>query len=128
MLNQNPLWRYIVVIGMLLLALRGALSPEGAWGIDPRWIYGLSVLLVGGMLLALVVGEVLHQTGSYAILWFIAGSAWTGIGTELCPAWNDDDEAAFQTEDPDGDRRTDVGGASAGPDNRSHAGSPHAQA
>ena len=31
---------------------------------------------VGGMLLALVVGEVLHRTGSYAILWFIAGSAY----------------------------------------------------
>jgi len=31
---------------------------------------------VGGMVLALVVGEVLQQTGSYAILWFIAGSAY----------------------------------------------------
>jgi CAAX prenyl protease-like protein len=37
---------------MLLLALRGALPPEGTWGIDPRWIYGLTVLVVGGMLLA----------------------------------------------------------------------------
>ena len=37
---------------MLLLALRGALPPQGAWGIDPRWIYGLTVLVVGGMLLA----------------------------------------------------------------------------
>jgi uncharacterized protein len=37
---------------MLLLALRGALPPEAAWGLDPRWIYGLSVLVVGGMLLA----------------------------------------------------------------------------
>jgi hypothetical protein len=37
---------------MLLLALRGAMPPQGAWGIDPRWIYGLTVLVVGGMLLA----------------------------------------------------------------------------
>jgi CAAX prenyl protease-like protein len=37
---------------MLLLALRGALPPEGVWGIDPRWIYGLTVLIVGGMLIA----------------------------------------------------------------------------
>jgi ACS family hexuronate transporter-like MFS transporter len=28
------------------------------------------------MLLAFVVGEVLQRTGSYAILWFIAGSAY----------------------------------------------------
>ena len=35
---------------MVLLALRGALPEEGLWGIDPRWIYGLTVLVVGGML------------------------------------------------------------------------------
>jgi len=37
---------------MLLLALRAALPAQGIWGIDPRWIYGLTVLVVGGMLLA----------------------------------------------------------------------------
>ena len=37
---------------MVLLALRGWLPPEGLWGIDPRWVYGLSVLVVGGMLIA----------------------------------------------------------------------------
>jgi CAAX prenyl protease-like protein len=36
---------------MLLLALHGALPTEGASGIDPRWIYGLTVLVVGGMLI-----------------------------------------------------------------------------
>jgi len=35
---------------MLLLALRGSLSPESALGLDPRWIYGLTVLVVGGLL------------------------------------------------------------------------------
>lgn len=34
---------------MGLLALRGALPDDGA--VDPRWIYGLSVLLVGAVLL-----------------------------------------------------------------------------
>ena len=33
-----------------LLALRGALPADGASGIDTRWLYGASVLLVGGLL------------------------------------------------------------------------------
>ena len=37
---------------MVLLALRGAVPADGSWGIDPRWIYGLNVVVVGGMLLA----------------------------------------------------------------------------
>jgi CAAX prenyl protease-like protein len=37
---------------MLLLALRGALPPGNAWGIDERWLYGLTVALVGGLLVA----------------------------------------------------------------------------
>jgi len=35
---------------MLLLAARGAVPADGSWGIDPRWIYGITVLLVGGLL------------------------------------------------------------------------------
>jgi uncharacterized protein len=35
---------------MLLLALRGALPDDGTSPIDPRWIYGITVLLVGGLL------------------------------------------------------------------------------
>ena len=37
---------------MLLLALRGALPNEDARGFDPRWIYGLTLLVVGALLLA----------------------------------------------------------------------------
>jgi len=37
---------------MLLLMLRGAAPADGGWGIDPRWIYGLSVVVVSGMLVA----------------------------------------------------------------------------
>jgi CAAX prenyl protease-like protein len=35
---------------MALLALRGAMPQDGGWGIDPRWIYGLTVVVVGGLL------------------------------------------------------------------------------
>ena len=35
---------------MLLLALRGALPADGSWGIDPRWVYGITVVVVGGLL------------------------------------------------------------------------------
>ncbi|MEO5696397.1 MAG: CAAX prenyl protease-related protein [Burkholderiaceae bacterium] len=35
---------------MLLLAARGAVPDDNSWGIDPRWLYGLTVLVVGGLL------------------------------------------------------------------------------
>jgi CAAX prenyl protease-like protein len=36
---------------MALLALRGWIPADGSWGVDPRWIYALTVLLVGGLLM-----------------------------------------------------------------------------
>lgn len=35
---------------MLLLALRGALPEDGSAGIDPRWVYGVTVVVVGALL------------------------------------------------------------------------------
>jgi CAAX prenyl protease-like protein len=35
---------------MALLAIRGATPPDGSWGFDPRWMYALSVLLVGTLM------------------------------------------------------------------------------
>jgi hypothetical protein len=35
---------------MALLALRAAAPSDGSWGIDPRWIYGITVLAVGALL------------------------------------------------------------------------------
>jgi CAAX prenyl protease-like protein len=35
---------------MALLALRGVVPEDGSWGIDPRWLYGVKVLVVGAML------------------------------------------------------------------------------
>ena len=51
-LSRNALQRSVpFAVFMLLLALRGAAPTDGSWGIDPRWIYGLTVLLVGALLL-----------------------------------------------------------------------------
>jgi CAAX prenyl protease-like protein len=49
---------------MLLLMLRGEVPADGSWGIDPRWIYGLTVFVVGGMLIAWrkEYGELARQT------------------------------------------------------------------
>ena len=35
---------------MVLLAARGAVPADGSWGVDPRWIYGVSVAVVGALL------------------------------------------------------------------------------
>lgn len=36
---------------MALFVLRGAMPADGSWGLDPRWVYGVAVVLVGGLLL-----------------------------------------------------------------------------
>lgn len=36
---------------MGLLALRGMAPEDGTWGFDPRWLYGVTVAVVGGLLL-----------------------------------------------------------------------------
>ncbi|MBB3194935.1 CAAX prenyl protease-related protein [Roseateles terrae] len=35
---------------MGLLALRGAIPADNAWGLDPRWLYALNLVAVGGAL------------------------------------------------------------------------------
>ena len=37
---------------MAVLALRGMAPDDGSWGFDARWLYGLNLVVVGGMLLA----------------------------------------------------------------------------
>ena len=46
-------WRRILpfAVFMAMLALRGALPADGSAGMDPRWVYGWMVLLVGGLLI-----------------------------------------------------------------------------
>jgi len=49
---------------MLMLAVRGALPEDGSAGLDPRWVYGWTVLLVSGLLLWFwrEYGELVAQT------------------------------------------------------------------
>ncbi len=49
---------------MVLLAVRGAVPEDGSWGIDPRWLYGVTVLVVGGLLAWFwrEYGELVSQT------------------------------------------------------------------
>jgi CAAX prenyl protease-like protein len=45
-------WLRVVPFALFvaLLALRGGAPTDGSWGIDPRWIYGVTVVAVGGLL------------------------------------------------------------------------------
>jgi CAAX prenyl protease-like protein len=36
---------------IVLLVLRGIAPADGSWGIDPRWLYALAVLVVGALML-----------------------------------------------------------------------------
>ncbi|HEX6363891.1 MAG TPA: CAAX prenyl protease-related protein [Albitalea sp.] len=50
-LSRGALARIVpFVLFMALLALRGSLPDDGSGAIDPRWIYGVGVLLVGAAL------------------------------------------------------------------------------
>jgi CAAX prenyl protease-like protein len=80
---------------MLLLAVRGALPEAGS--VDARWVYGVSVLLVGGVLFALrrEYGELARQNlptapeaalaalvGAVVFgLWIVLDAPWMQIGT-----------------------------------------------
>ena len=70
---------------MLLLMLRGAAPADGSWGIDPRWIYGLTVLVVGGMLIACrdEYGELFRQTRPDARQGLLA----VGVGLLVFVLW-----------------------------------------
>ena len=49
---------------MVLLALRGMVPADGSWGVDARWIYGATVLVVGALLAWFwrEYGELVSQT------------------------------------------------------------------
>lgn len=50
-LSRNAIVRIVpFAVFMLLLALRGAAPEDGSWGFDARWLYGVTVLAVGGLL------------------------------------------------------------------------------
>ena len=52
-LSRAALLRVLPFVAfMAVLALRGMAPSDGRWGFDTRWLYGLNLLVVGGMLLA----------------------------------------------------------------------------
>jgi uncharacterized protein len=79
---------------IVLLAVRGALPEDG--GIDPRWVYGWSVLLVGGLLMWFwrEYGELVAQTlptfkeaalavaagAAVLVVWINLDSPWMRLG------------------------------------------------
>lgn len=70
---------------MGLLALRGAAPPDGSWGIDPRWIYGVSVLGVAALLAYFwrEYGELVRQTLPDARETLLA----VAVGAVVCVLW-----------------------------------------
>jgi MFS transporter, ACS family, hexuronate transporter len=82
--HASQLWMAVLLVGL-------AASAHQAWSCNlftlvsdmfPRPAIGSVVGIggmcgaIGGMILALIVGEVLHRTGSYNVLWIIAASAY----------------------------------------------------
>ena len=92
-LNRAALVRvlpFAVFIGVL--ALRGATAADGSWGIDPRWVYGWGVLLVGGLLLWFwrEYGELAAQrwpSGPEIALAVAVGLLVFGLWTRLDAPW-----------------------------------------
>jgi len=70
---------------MVLLAVRGALPADGAAAIDPRWVYGATVLIVAALLAWFwrEYGELVRQTLPSA---GEAGLA-TGVGLVVFALW-----------------------------------------
>ncbi len=67
------------VVFMLLLQLRGMAPADGSWGVDPRWIYGLTLVVVGALLVLWwrEYGELAAQ------LWPSWREAWLAVGVGL---------------------------------------------
>jgi CAAX prenyl protease-like protein len=81
---------------MALLVLRGQAPADGSWGFDPHWLYALTVLLVGAMLLfwRREYGELARQNAPDArqallaigvgvlvfVLWIQLDAPWMQIG------------------------------------------------
>ena len=70
---------------MVLLAARGSMPSDGSMGIDPRWIYGATVLIVGGLLAWFwrEYGELVPQTWPALTEFALA----VGVGAVVFVLW-----------------------------------------
>lgn len=80
------------VLFMTLLAARGAVPADGSWGFDPRWLYAVQTLLVGGLLVYLwrEYGELARQqlpTSGQVVLAVVVGMAVFGLWIVLDKPW-----------------------------------------
>jgi len=89
------------VLFMALLALRGSLPDDGSAGIDPRWVYAIGVLVVGGALwwFRRDYGELVAQLRPDAreaglavavglavfCLWIVLDAPWMKLGDATAP-------------------------------------------
>ena len=94
LLPRRTMWLRIApfALFMALVALRGAAPADGAWGFDPRWIYGLTVLAIGGLLACFwrEYGELARQNrpdGREALLAVGVGVAVFVLWIQLDASW-----------------------------------------
>ncbi|HKX40492.1 MAG TPA: CAAX prenyl protease-related protein [Burkholderiaceae bacterium] len=94
---------------MVLLALRGFMPGDGAWGLDPRWLYGVTVLAVAALLAWYwrEYGELARQTlpnAAEAALAVVVGLVVFVLWTRLDAPWMQlgDASAAFVPVDANG--------------------------
>ena len=87
-------WLRVVPFALFvaLLALRGAAPTDGSWGIDPHWIYGVTVVAVGGLLAIFwrEYGEFARQrrpTAAEALLATAVGLGVSALWIQLDAPW-----------------------------------------
>ncbi len=89
------------VLFMALLIVRSQAPADGAWGFDPQWLYGLSVVLAGAVIAVCwrEYGELARQTLPDArelllaiaagvlvfVLWINLDAPWMTIGSPSAP-------------------------------------------
>ena len=74
-LSRAALLRLLPFVAfMALLALRSLAPTDDRWGFDTRWLYGLNLLVVGGLLLAWwrEYGELARQNGPSPREWLLS--------------------------------------------------------
>jgi len=86
------------VLFMGLLALRGALTGDNSLGLDARWIYGLSLISVGGLMIWFrrEYGELVRQNFPDTREWLLSvavGLAVFGLWIHLDAPWMQISEA-----------------------------------